>query len=97
MKLTELCEWYKVKAKEVLDNPEKYDNRELLQASILLRRNLEKALTTLAKRNGNCISCIYSKPSERQPLNIALRDCELGLDKSNCSRWKWIIESSEMG
>jgi len=52
-------------------------------------RDVEKALKTLAKREG-CISCSHSMPSKDAPVNIFIRDCELGLKPGNCGRWERI-------
>lgn len=90
MQLKELAAQYRKNAEEVLKNPESYDGRTLWQASILLQRDIEKALTTLARRNDGCISCANSKPHKKDPLNIAARECELGID-GDCKSWKPIL------
>jgi len=97
MRLKELAEQYRKSAEEVLASPESYEHRMLWQASILLQRNLEKALTTLARRNDGCISCIHSKPSERDPLNLTARECELGRVRNDgkCELWKPILSEAD--
>jgi|GEM_PF-3197174 hypothetical protein len=90
MRLKKLAEQYRKNAKEVLSNPENYDDRTLWQASILLQRDIEKALTTLARRNDGCISCANSKPHEKKPLDITTRTCELGIE-GNCKSWQPIL------
>jgi hypothetical protein len=61
----------------------------LYAAKVLLMRDVEKALKTLAKREG-CISCSHSMPSKDAPVYIFIRDCELGLKPGNCGRWERI-------
>jgi len=90
MRLKELAAQYRKNAEEVLRNPESYEERTLWQASILLRRDIEKALKTLARRNDGCISCANSKPHEKDPLNLAARQCELGIE-GDCRFWKPIL------
>mgnify|MGYP000126760869 CR=1 FL=1 len=93
MRLNELVDECRKIAEEVLRDPGRYDNRMQLQASILLQRNIEKALATLAKRNDGCISCANSKPHEKDPLNLMARQCELGKSgDTRCEHWKPILE-----
>ena len=62
----------------------------------MLQRDLEKALTTLARRNDGCISCIHSKPHEKDPLNLTARECELGEVRNGgkCELWKPILSEA---
>ncbi len=92
MKLEDLARQYRVNAEKVLQNPEIYGDSTVFQATILLQRNVEKALKTLSKRNEGCISCIHSKPHEKEPVNIKARQCEIGKSWENgCKFWKSLL------
>jgi len=69
----------------------------VFQAEILIRRNIEKALRTLARRDEECMSCIHSKPSEKEPLNLTAMECGLGRvgNGGKCELWKPILREAD--
>jgi len=68
----------------------------VFQATILLQRKIEKALEVFSKRSKGCISCIHSKPDERDPVNIKARRCELGKSFYDCNSWRQILSERGM-
>ena len=92
MRLNELAEKYRKNAEEILKNPDRYGLNIVNQAWILAKRDIRKALITLAKRNPRkCVSCAYSMPDEREIVNIKLRRCELKLKEEKCEKWRSIL------
>ncbi len=93
MDLEGLEKQYRMNAEKVLQNPEVYGDSMVSQATILLQRNIEKALKVLSKRSKGCVSCIHSKPDEKDPVNIKARQCELGKSwDGGCKFWKSILD-----
>jgi len=74
MKIEELAEAYRRNAEEILRNQDLYGVSALNQAYILLRRDVEKALKALARKEGRCISCAHSIPDEKHPVDLRKRD-----------------------
>jgi|Deesub1362B_J571_1020462.scaffolds.fasta_scaffold01725_9 hypothetical protein len=87
MRLGEIVKAYIRNAENVISE-ENYSTHTVLQAYVLMKRDVEKALTALARRHGRCVSCIHSEPDEKQPVDLRKRKCELGLKEEECGSWE---------